>query len=209
MVGLRRQDINKDVLMMFALSYEYSLSFTNLLKLFKISKQYFWTFMEICSPMLKMGIRKASMLRKSVEKIYPYITGEGEQEALNPREDAMLEKFRWFIEDYFSDGDGCLSVEQLEAVPSARGYTEKDVCVTYDYPSLRDNLDRVKYIKIGDNKFFKTSKALYYMEKYCGDLDFYQINNLSVKDIIKKVYMGEEELREKELGTKYVTREKV
>lgn len=159
--------------------------------------------------MLKMGVRKASMLRKSVEKIYPYVTGEGELQPLNPREDAMLEKFKWFIEDYFSDGDGCLNIEQLEAVPSARGYTDKDICVTYDYPSLRDNLDRVKYVKIGDNKFFKTSKALYYMEKYCGDLDFYQINNLSVKDMIKKVYAGEEELREKEAGMKYVTREKV
>ena len=54
---------------MFALSYEYSLSFTNLLKLFKISKQYFWTFMEICSPMIKMGVRKAMTLRKSVDKM--------------------------------------------------------------------------------------------------------------------------------------------
>lgn len=200
MVGLKRQDINKDVLMMFALSYEYSLSFTNLLKIFKISKQYFWTFMEICSPMLKMGVRKASMLRKSVEKIYPYVTGEGECLPLTTREEVMLEKFKWFVEDYFSDGDGCLSIEQLEAIPSAKGYTEQNICVTFDYPSLRDNLDRIKYVKIGDNKFFKTSKALYYMEKYCGDLDFYQINNLSVKEMIKRVDAGEWELQERELG---------
>ena len=193
--------------MMFALSYEYSLSFTNLLKLFKISKQYFWTFMEICTPMLKMGVRKASMLRKSVEKIYPYITGEGETDImLSPREEAILDKFNWFIEEYFSDGEGCISIHQLVALPSAKGYTEKDVCVTYDYNSLRNNLDRIKYIKIGENKFFKTSKALYYMEKYCGDLDFYQINNLSVKEMIKKIDEGEEKLHEKELGMKYVTR---
>ena len=200
------KDIDRDLLMIFALSYEYSMSFTNLLKLFKISKQYFWTFMEICSPMLKMGVRKASMLRKSVEKIYPYITGEGEKEFLTAREDMILEKFKWFIEDYFSDGEGCLDIEQLEAIPSARGFTDKDICITYDYPSLRDNLDRIKYVKIGDNKFFKTSKALYYMEKYCGDLDFYKINNLSVKDMIRKVDDGEEKLREKELGMKYVTK---
>lgn len=206
MVGLKRQDISKDVLMMFALSFEYSLSFTNLLKLFKISKQYFWTFMEICSPMLKMGVRKASMLRKSVEKIYPYVTGEGERELLSVREENMLEKFKWFIEDAFSDGDGCLDIEQLSAWSFVKGYTEKDVCVSYDYNSLLTNLDRIKYIKVGEDKFYKTSKALYYMEKYCGDMDFYQINNLSIKDMIRKIDEGEDLLREKELEMKYATR---
>ena len=206
MVGLRMQDINKDVLMMFALSYEYSLSFTNLLKLFKISKQYFWTFMEICSPMLKMGVRKASMLRKSVEKIYPYVTGEGEKDFLSVREENMLDKFKWFIEDSFSDGEGCLTVEQLNALPFVKGYTDRDVCVSYDYNSLRANLDRIKYIKIGEDKFYKTSRALFYMEKYCGDMDFYQINNLSVKYMIRKIDEGEDLLRENELEMKYAKR---
>lgn len=206
MVGLRMKDVNKDVLMMFALSYEYSLSFTNLLKLFKISKQYFWTFMEICSPMLKMGVRKASMLRKSVEKIYPYVTSEGEKEFLSVREENILEKFKWFIEDSFSDGNGCLTLEQLEAFPFIKGYTDNEVCVSYDHPSLKSNLDRIKYVQIGEDRFYKTSRALFYMEKYCGDLDFYQINNLSVKDMMRKISDGEDMLREKELEEGYAPR---
>jgi hypothetical protein len=117
------KDIDRDLLMIFALSYEYSMSFTNLLKLFKISKQYFWTFMEICSPMIKMGVRKASMLRRSVSKILPYLTGEGEKETLTAKEDNMLDLFRWFVEESFSDGDGCLTIDQLEALPFAKGYT--------------------------------------------------------------------------------------
>ena len=187
MVGLKIQDIDKDTLMVFALSYEYSLSFTNLLKLFKISKQYFWTFMEICSPMLKMGVRKASMLRKSVEKIYPYLTGEGDQQDLTVREEQIMEKFMWFVEESFTDGEGCLSIDQLSAIPFVRGFSKDDMCITHDYDSLRRNLDRVDYVKIGEDKFHKTSKALYYMEKYCGDLDFYQVNNLSIKDIQRKI----------------------
>ena len=124
MIGLKRRDIDRDVLMIFALSYEYSMSFTNLLKLFKISKEYFWTFMEICSPMLKMGVRKASMLRKSVEKIYPYLIGEGEREDLSIREENMLDHFKWYIEESFTDGDGCLTIEQLKSFPSALGFSE-------------------------------------------------------------------------------------
>ena len=199
MVGLKIRDIDKDTLMIFALSYEYSLSFTNLLKLFKISKQYFWTFMEICSPMLKMGVRKASMLRKSVEKIYPYLTGEGEQQDLTVREEQIMEKFMWFVEESFTDGEGCLSIDQLSAIPFVRGFSKDDMCISYDYDSLRRNLDRVNYIKIGEDKFYKTSRALYYMEKYCGDLDFYQVNNLSIKDIQRKISDTEEKHQQEEL----------
>ena len=104
MVGLKVKDIDKDVLMMFALSYEYSMSFTNLLKLFKISKEYFWTFMEICSPMLKMGVRKASMLKKSVNKIYACLNGACPENELNAREERMYEIFKWFLECYFQMG---------------------------------------------------------------------------------------------------------
>ena len=194
MVGLKIRDIDKDVLMMFALSYEYSMSFTNLLKLFKISKEYFWTFMEICSPMLKMGVRKASMLKKSVDKIYPYLTGEGELEDLSIREERILDLFKWFVEDSFTDGDGCLTIEQLESIPYAQGYTDKDVCVALNHKMLEDNIDRVSYIKIGEDKYYKTSRALYYIEKFCGDLDFYQINNLSIRDMLRKIDEGEERL---------------
>ena len=198
MVGLKFKDINKDTLMMFALSYEYSLSFTNLLKLFNISKQYFWTFMEICTPMLKMGVRKASMLRKSVEKIHAILIG-GEPQELTIKEEKILDYFMWFVEDSFSDGEGCLSLDQLSAIPFVRGFSKDNVCISYDYNSLKNNIDRVDYVKVGEDKFHKTSKALFLMEKYCGDLDFYQINNLSVRDIQKRIDETDEKHQQEEL----------
>ena len=197
MVGIKIKDISKDLVMIFALSYEYSMSFTNLWKLFNISKQYFWTFMEICSPMIKMGVRKAAMLRKSVEKILPYLTGEGEKEELTPKEECMLDLFNWFVEDSFSDGEGCLTLEQLEAIPYAKGYMDNGLCVAQTHNSLVNNLDKVKYVTIGDDKFHKTSRMMYYMEKYCGDLDFYQINNLTIKDMLRKIDEGERKIAEK------------
>ena len=197
MVGIKIKDISKDLVMIFALSYEYSMSFTNLWKLFNISKQYFWTFMEICSPMIKIGVRKAAMLRKSVEKILPYLTGEGEKEELTPKEECMLDLFNWFVEDSFSDGEGCLTLEQLEAIPYAKGYMDNGLCVAQTHNSLVNNLDKVKYVTIGDDKFHKTSRMMYYMEKYCGDLDFYQINNLTIKDMLRKIDEGERKIAEK------------
>ena len=185
--------------MMFILSYEYPMSFTNLLKLFNISKQYFWAFMEICAPMLKMGVRKASLIRKSVNKILPYLTGEGEKEELTVREEHILNLFKWFMEDSFSDGEGCLTIEQLSAFPAIRGYTKKDICVAHCYNSLKENIDRVDYVKIGEDRYYKTSRMLFYMEKYCGDLDLYQINNLSLKDMLRRISDGEDENAEKNI----------
>lgn len=201
MVGIKLRDIDRDILMMFMLSYEYPVSFTNLLKLFKISKQYFWTFMEICGPMLKMGVRKASMMRKSVDRILPYLTNDGNTEEpaepLTVREENIMELFMWFVEDSFSDGDGCLTIQQLSVVPFKGGYDSKGVCIARNYETLCSNLDRVEYILIGSDKYYKTSRMLYYMEKYCGDLDIYQINNLSLKDMLRKISEGEVELEQK------------
>ena len=197
MVGIRIKDISKDLLMIFALSYEYSMSFTNLWKLFNISKQYFWTFMEICSPMIKMGVRKAAMLRRSVEKILPYLTNEGEKEDLTVKEECILDLFNWFVEDSFSDGEGCLTLEQLEAIPNAKGYINNGLCVASNHKGLVDNLDSVSYVTIGNDKFHKTSRMMYYMEKYCGDLDLYQINNLTIKEMLRKIDEGERSLAER------------
>lgn len=198
MVGIKFRDIDKDILMMFMLSYEYPVSFTNLLKLFKISKQYFWTFMEICGPMLKMGVRKATMMRKSVEKILPYVTGDGGTlEVLSPREENIMELFMWFVEDSFSDGEGCLTIQQLSVIPFKGGYNKDGVCIAQNYSFLCSNIDRVEYILIGNDKYYKTSRMLYYMEKYCGDLDIYQINNLSLKDMLRKISEGEEAREQK------------
>lgn len=198
MVGIKMKDIDRDLLMIFALSYEYSMSFTNLLKLFKISKQYFWTFMDICSPMIKMGVRKASMLRRSVNKILPYLTGEGEKEPLTPREECMMDLFRWFIEESFTDGEGCLTIDQMTALPFAKGYTSKDVCISSTYEGLKNNIDRVEYVTIGNDRFYKTSKMGYYMEKFCGDLDMNQINNLTIREMLRKINDGEYELEQRQ-----------
>ena len=198
MVGIKIKDIDKDILMIFALSYKYSMSFTNLLKLFKISKQYFWTFMEICSPMIKMGVRKASMIRKSVNKLLPYLTNEGEKESLTAKEDCMLGLFKWFVEESFTDGEGCLTLEQLESLPFAKGYTKQDVCIAQNHQSLVNNLDRVEYVVIGDDRFYKTSMMGYYMEKFCGEMDMNQINNLTIREMLRKVNDGQEELEKRE-----------
>lgn len=199
MIGLKLKDVDKDVVFIFLMGYEYSLSFTNLMKLFVISRKYFWTFLEICSPMIKMGVRKATLLRKSAEKIMTCLKDKSlSYEILTPREDKMMEAFTWFLEDNFSDGEGCLHITQFKNIPIAQAYGKNDLIVASNYESMLNNVDRIEYITIGENRFYKTSRFLYYMEKYCGDMDVRELENLSVKEMMKRIFEGEERLREEE-----------
>lgn len=199
MIGLKKRDIDKDIVFIFLMSYEYCLSFTNMVKLFAISRKYFWTFLEICAPMIKMGIRKASILRKSSEKMFDCLQGiAGSYEALTPREESILEAFTWFIEDNFSDGDGCLHISQFKSLPSARAYAKNGLMIASSYEQMKRNMDGIHYIQIGDTKFYKTSRFLFYMEKYSGDTDIRELESLSVKEMLRRITDGEEKLREKE-----------
>ena len=199
MIGLKKRDIDKDILFIFSMSYEYCLSFTNMIKLFTISRKYFWTFLEICAPMIKMGIRKASILKKSSEKMYNCLLGkEGAHDQLTMREEKILEAFTWFIEDNFSDGEGCLHLSQFKDVGAARAYGKNNLLVASDFQNMEKNIDQIAYISIGDNKFYKTSRFLFYMEKFCGDIDLRELECLSVREMLRRIAEGEDKLNEKE-----------
>ena len=199
MIGLKRSDISRDILVIFTICYEYQLSFTHVLKLFTISKKYFWTFLEIFSPMIKMGVRKAAMIKKSVDKMLECLKDKTlTYELLTPREEKILEAFTWFIEESFSDGEGCLHITQFESIPFAKAVMDNGLIINSDYKSWFDNVDRIKYIEMGGDKFYKTSKFLYYMEKYSGDTEAHELDSLSVREMLKRISDGAEKLYEKE-----------
>ena len=202
MIGLKERDIDKDIVFIFLMAYEYDLSFTNLMKLFVISRRYFWTFLEICSPMIKMGVRKATLLRKSAEKILVCLKDKAlALDILTPREDKMLEAFTWLIEDNFSDSEGCLHISQFKDISFARAFSKDNVLVASDYENMLKSVDRIEYITMGSDKFYKTSRFLYYMEKYCGDTDIRELENLPVREMIRRIVDGEEKLREQEANS--------
>lgn len=199
MVGLKTKDIDKDILMLFVICYEYSMSFTNVLKLFQISRKYFWTFMEICSPMIKMGVRKAACIRKTADKILCCFKNPDKlTEELTPREEKIFETLTWFIEDSFSDGESCLHISQFSQLPFATGHLDNGLTVARTFEDLLNNIDRISYVEVGTSKFYKTSRFLYFMEKYSGDTDWNELNTLSVTDMIRRITEGAEKIKEKE-----------
>lgn len=198
MVGLRQEDITKEILLIFVICYEYKLNFTNVLKLFKISRRYFWTFMEICSPMLRLGTRKAVNIRKTTERILPYAQSLSlETPELTPREEAILQAFSWFVKDSFTDGEGCLHISQLSILPSIKGYRIDDSIVSSNADVLKKRIDEVDYITLGGEKYSKTTRMLYYLEKYAGDLSLRELDSLPVTEMIRRINDGMDRYAEK------------
>ena len=64
------KDVNYDRIFLFVLSYEYDLNYNQIMTLFNFSSDIFWTYINTLRPMLKLGDRKASMLKQSARKIY-------------------------------------------------------------------------------------------------------------------------------------------
>lgn len=198
-IGLKIKDIDRSLLTIFIICYEYSMSYTNTLKLFNISRKYFWTFLEVCNPLIKIGVRKAANIKKSVDRIFPYLsTREEGRTTLNPREDKILEAFSWFLQDSFTDGESCLHITQFKSLPFAKACSSKGVLVASNYDNMVKNLDNISYIELGEERYYKTSRFLFYMEKYSGDTDISELNSLSVKDMLRRISDGKEKLYEKE-----------
>ncbi len=198
MIGLKKADISKGTLLLFLVCYEYALSFTYVMKLYAVSKKYFWTFLEVFSPMLKMGIRKATTLRRSVDKILDCMNGLTNSDTLTPTEERMMEVFSWFIEDNFTDGEGCIHVSQFDNIPFARAYGEHSLYISNKQKTISENVDRIQYIEMGNDKFYKTSKILYFMERYSGDTDIRELDAMSIQEMIRRIQDGVEKVHEKE-----------
>lgn len=193
MVGLKMKHIRKDILILFILSYEYKINFNQVMKLYEISKKYFWIFLEIINNMTKVGARKALNVRNSADKILNSLK-TGETKGLTLLETSIKRAFEWYLEDNFTDGESCLNIKQIEMFPFAKGYnSEKKVLVSNSYEDIKKNLDFISYLKVGDTYYHKTTKVVYYLEKFAGNLNIREINNLSITEVLDKIEESKKE----------------
>ena len=142
--------------------------------------------MEVCAPMLKMGVRKASCLRKTVNKILNCLkTIPYSYKGFNTKEEVIFEAFLLYLETSFSDGEACLSLSQLKSMPFAEGFSKDGYLMATNFESLVKNIDRIDYIKLGKDVYHKTSGLMYFMSKYRGDMSLKELKALSVRDVLK------------------------
>lgn len=185
------KDLNHDRIFLFILSYEYNLNFNQVLTLYEFSPEIFWSYINILKPALKVGDRKAQILKKSANNVYYTLLGN--KLKLSAREIEYINHLSQYINDSFTDGDTCIHFSKINKFPiEARGYFKEsgdsNVLSTLKISSndelfkYIDSIDSIEYKK---KTFTKTSRLQYILDKYYGDLSIRELRLKRVKEIIQ------------------------
>lgn len=199
MVGLKIKDINRESLMILYMCYEYGLNFHDLRALYRVSNKYFWIFIESIAPMLKIGKRKAYLMKTSIDNIVNFLKNLEEPDEVKEEDRDLYHIFSLFIESNFTDGNNLYSVDRMKDI-DFRGYgatrvpsikPDKLFEVTKievdNYYDLKRNLDSIRTIKTDKGILYKVCPMAYYIEKFKGDITTKEALRLSTKDMVSMV----------------------
>jgi hypothetical protein len=183
------KDVNYDKIFLFVLSYEYNLNFNQIMTLFNFSSDIFWTYINTFRPMIKLGDRKAAMLKHSARKIY--FKWLGSKVELTDKECEYYNYLSTYINDSFTNGDVCIHSSMITEFPLiARGmFVEyktgrqlKEVVIN-SQEELCKYIDNIDTIVLNGEVFSKTSRVEFLIEKYYGDLNPRELRRKTVREI--------------------------
>ena len=183
------KDVNYDRIFLFVLSYEYDLNYNQIMTLFNFSSDIFWTYINTLRPMLKLGDRKAAMLKQSARKIYFKWLGSNIE--LTEREREYYNYLLTYVNDSFTDGDVCIHSSKIETFPIEAtgmfveyktGRQLKTVTIN-SHAELCKYIDSIHTIRIGDTVYSKTSRVEFLIEKYYGELNPRELRRKTIREI--------------------------
>lgn len=183
------KDVNYDRIFLFVLSYEYDLNYNQIMTLFNFSSDIFWTYINTLRPMLKLGDRKASMLKQSARKIY--FKWLGSQVELTSKEQEYYNYMSTYVNDSFTDGDICIHSSKINKFPiEATGMfveyktgKQLEAVTINSQDELCKYIDSIETITIDGVTYSKTSRVEFLIEKYYGDLNPRELRRKTVREI--------------------------
>ena len=184
------KDINYDRIFLFILSYEFDLNFNQIMTLFNFSSDIFWTYINTFRPILKIGDRKAAMIKHSARKVY--FKWLGSDVELSDKEKDYYNYLSMFLNDSFSNGYNCLHCSKISNFPIlAKGIfieykSGKQLQSVYinSIEELYKYIDSISTVEINGETYSKTSRVEYLIEKYYGDLSSREVRSKSIKNIL-------------------------
>ena len=185
------RDLNHDKILLFILSYEYNLNFNQVLTLYEFSPEIFWSYINILKPVLKVGDRKAQMLKKSANNVYFKLLGN--KVRMSDKEHEYLRYLSQYINDSFTNGEKCIHYKQLDKFPiKAKGYfinssncKEISTITLNSEAELYKYIDSIESIEYDKEVLTKTTRLQYLIEKYYPDMSLKEIRIKNVRDIIE------------------------
>lgn len=184
------KDVNYDRIFLFVLSYEYNMNFNQIMTLFNFSTDIFWTYINTLRNMLKLGDRKAMMLKHSARKIYFKWLGSNVE--FTEKEEEYFNYLSIYLNDSFYNGNECIHMSQINKFPliahgafvEYRSGKHLNVISINDADELVKYIDSISSIEWEGEKYTKTSRIEFLIEKYYGDLSAKEIKSKTVRDLI-------------------------
>lgn len=184
------KDVNYDRIFLFVLSYEYNMNFNQIMTLFNFSTDIFWTYINTLRNMLKLGDRKAMMLKHSARKIYFKWLGSNVE--LTEKEEEYFNFLSIYLNDSFSNGVECVHLSNITKFPLVahgafveyRSGRQLDTVTINNSEELIKYIDSILDIEWNGEKYTKTSRIEFLIEKYYGDLSAKEIKGKTVRDLI-------------------------
>ena len=199
------KDVNYDRIFLFVLSYEYDLNYNQVMTLFNFSSDIFWTYINTLRPMLKLGDRKAAMLKQSARKIY--FKWLGSKVELTAKEEEYYNYLTTYVNDSFTNGDVCIHSSNITKFPIiAKGIFVEyktgrhlDTITINNKKELCKYIDSISTIEIDGEIFSKTSRVEFLIEKYYGELNSRELRRKTIREIRDMMNKDSIELYNREL----------
>ena len=141
--------------------------------------------------MLKLGDRKAMMLKHSARKIY--FKWLGSDVELTEKEQEYFNFLSIFLNDSFSNGIECIHLSNITNYPlnaegvfvEYRSGRHLEKITIYNQDELIKYIDSVSSIEFNGEKYSKTSRIEFLLEKYYGDLSAKEIKSKTIIDLLQ------------------------
>lgn len=200
------KDVNTDKIFLFILAYEFDMNINQLMTLFNFSSDIFWTYINTLRPMLKLGDRKAAMLKQSARKVqFKWL---GAKEELTDKEQLYYNCLATYINDSFTNGNECIHSMSIKQFPlQANGVfvefrtgRQLDTIVINNQAELLRYIDSIESIVLNGEIYTKTSRVEYLLEKYYGDLNPKEIKRKNIKEVTEMLEKSAIDLHNRELA---------
>ena len=213
MTKLNNFRLSYETAMLFVLSYEYNIAFARLLDMFNISDKIFWAYLSLLSPMSKMGVRKASQLSKTANRIYKSIHGIKDKKKRkvdftcldddgNPiyLKDGTLKIEKHMVTEYLPVvlDDWEQKIKDILVYYTTKGYSNGEVFYTDE--ELMDKHIGLHTFKdtvtVEGEIFSRTTKIEYILEKFFPDIttsDYRELSTKNMGELIEKAQLIEDE----------------
>ena len=179
---------DKERILIFQIAYNYNINLNSILQLRDMSKDLFWTFLNVFAPLLKVGTRKVGQFNKVASKFIDIYKGNFSILDLNEQEAEIYSLIELYFRKYFTDGDKLYTIPTLVNRGSLDAYKEDGTYIGKGVDVIKEKINDIDYITLNRKiKLVKCSRINYLIDKLCNNMTIKEIRSKSIKELVELI----------------------